>query len=203
MGIASVLSMAAHLGAFGPMAQAFSALIALVTAFVASPLIAWATKGRYYIARQHRSRSCRPAAPTRAATKAANKPPTAACSSAASASASTKARTWRLPRLPGLPICSLCCTLDARCDDLCKPEARLASQWNASLRRLLPARMWPQLDAGLSHYLLLMALIVPGLALLLAVLHAQASRVLWRAGRRTGADAARGLHRCLPAAVLI
>jgi hypothetical protein len=33
MGIASVLSVVAHLGAFGPMAQAFAALIALVTAF--------------------------------------------------------------------------------------------------------------------------------------------------------------------------
>ncbi len=50
MGIASVLSMAAYLGLFGPMAQAFSALIALVAAFVAAPLIAWFDEGRYYIA---------------------------------------------------------------------------------------------------------------------------------------------------------
>ncbi|HEV8692043.1 MAG TPA: hybrid sensor histidine kinase/response regulator, partial [Ideonella sp.] len=49
--LASLLSVAAHLGAFGPLAQAFSAMIALVTAFVAAPLIAWATKGRYYLAR--------------------------------------------------------------------------------------------------------------------------------------------------------
>jgi hypothetical protein len=59
MGIASLLSVVAHLGAFGPLAQAFSALIALVTAFVASPLIAWATKGRYYIARTAPIPSCR------------------------------------------------------------------------------------------------------------------------------------------------
>src|SRR5438093_13680836 len=51
-GIASALSVAAYLGVFGPMAQAFSAVIALITAFVAAPLIAWATKGKYYIARQ-------------------------------------------------------------------------------------------------------------------------------------------------------
>src|SRR2546422_8910400 len=51
MGLASVLSIAAYLGFFGPMAQAFSALIALVTAFVAAPLIAWYTKGKYYLAR--------------------------------------------------------------------------------------------------------------------------------------------------------
>ena len=45
MGVASLLSIVAYLGWLGPMAQAFSALIALVTAFVASPLIAWWTKG--------------------------------------------------------------------------------------------------------------------------------------------------------------
>ena len=52
MGIASALSVAAYFGAFGVAAQSFSALIALLTAFVVSPLIAWATRGRYYIARQ-------------------------------------------------------------------------------------------------------------------------------------------------------
>ena len=52
MGIASALSVTAHLGVFGDWAQAYSALIALVTAFVASPLIAWATRGRYYLARR-------------------------------------------------------------------------------------------------------------------------------------------------------
>ena len=52
MGVASVLSVAAHLGAFGPLAQAFSAMIALVTALLVSPLIAWATDGRYYLARR-------------------------------------------------------------------------------------------------------------------------------------------------------
>jgi signal transduction histidine kinase/CheY-like chemotaxis protein len=68
-------------------------------------------------------------------------------------------------------ICSLCCTLDARCDDLCKPEARLSAQWSALLRRLLPRAVWPYLDTGLGHYLLLMAVMVPALALLLGLLY--------------------------------
>ena len=46
MGIASLLSVTAFMGVFGPAAQAFSAMIAMVTAFVAAPLIAWATGGR-------------------------------------------------------------------------------------------------------------------------------------------------------------
>jgi hypothetical protein len=49
MALASALSVVAHLGFFGPLAQAFSAVIAMVTAFVAAPLIAWATGGRYYL----------------------------------------------------------------------------------------------------------------------------------------------------------
>jgi purine-cytosine permease-like protein len=51
MGLASALSIAAHLGLMGAGRQAFSAVIAMVTALVTAPLIAWATKGRYYIAR--------------------------------------------------------------------------------------------------------------------------------------------------------
>ena len=37
------------------------------------------------------------------------------------------------------PICSLCCSLDARCHDLCKPHARVSNQFQALVgRRLLP-----------------------------------------------------------------
>ncbi len=43
------------------------------------------------------------------------------------------------------PICSLCCTLDARRGDLCKPHTSLSAQWSASLRWLLPRRAWPYL----------------------------------------------------------
>ncbi len=49
--LASVISIAAFFGLFGPAAQAFSAFIALAVAFIASPVIAIVTKGRYYLAR--------------------------------------------------------------------------------------------------------------------------------------------------------
>ena len=35
----------------GPDVQPYSALIAMAAAFVCAPAIAWATRGRYYIAR--------------------------------------------------------------------------------------------------------------------------------------------------------
>jgi hypothetical protein len=71
------------------------------------------------------------------------------------------------------PICSLCCTLDARCGDLCKPHASLSAQWSAALRWLLPRRAWPYLDTGLGHFLLLMLIIVPLLASVFGLLYHQ------------------------------
>jgi len=168
MGIASVLSIAAHLGAFGPMAQAWSAMIALVVAMVTSPLIAWATGGRYYLARRT------VAAQQLEADDAARHGPYLGrqvlrrCSICEGDYEPEDMAAC--PAYGGL-ICSLCCTLDARCDDLCKPQARLSEQWLRLLQRLLPARMAPHLEGGLSAYLLLMVAVVPGLALLFGALY--------------------------------
>lgn len=162
MALASLLSIAAHLGAFGPFAQAFSALIAMGVAFVAAPLIAWATKGKYYLARQEEGESYMGTRLRRCVIceRDYEGPDMAHC-----------------PAYQG-PICSLCCTLDARCGDLCKPQASLAAQWSATLRKLLPRAMWPYLDTGLGHFLLLMLVIAPLLAALFGLLYHQEIRAL-------------------------
>ena len=166
MGAASVLSMAAYLGAFGPAAQAFSAVIAMAVAFVAAPLIAWATKGRYYIARE-------------------SSPPQGAYLGQKLLRACVICeRPYEgddMAQCPayGGPICSLCCSLDARCHDLCKPEtARVRGQLTAVLRRLTPRAWWPQLDTGLGRYLLLMSAVAPALAGLLYLLYSLELRQL-------------------------
>jgi len=41
------------------------------------------------------------------------------------------------------PICSLCCSLDARCHDLCKPHARIQAQVSEALGKLVPGRSTP------------------------------------------------------------
>lgn len=161
MALASVLSVTAHLGLFGPMAQAFSALIALATALITSPLIAFATRGKYYLARQ------------------------ADALQAADAGTYPRLRLQRCvicerdyeapdmahcPAYQG-PICSLCCTLDARCGDLCKPHANLAAQWSAALHWLLPRRSWALLDKGLGYFLLLMLVLVPLLGAVFGLLY--------------------------------
>ena len=48
-------------------------------------------------------------------------------------------RDYEVPDMAHCPaygghICSLCCTLDARCGDLCKPQAHWGVQWRAALR---------------------------------------------------------------------
>jgi len=220
MVLASLLSVSAHLGAFGPLAQAFSAMVALVTALVAAPLIAWATRGRYYLALRTPQAdglerrlcgdcpgpaapvpgqtACAPAAGTPGAAQAcgqARVQPSTQAPAQASAEGGAYLGQRALRRcsicegdyegedMAACPayggwICSLCCTLDARCDDLCKPQARLAAQWEGWLLRLLPARMAPQLRAGLAQYLLLMCAVVPGLLLLFGGLYALGLRSL-------------------------
>ena len=73
---------------------------------------------------------------------------------------SYEATMARCPAYQG-SICSLCCSLDARCNDLCKPEASLSAQWSRAMQYLLPRRAWPFIDSGLGHYLLLMAVVLP------------------------------------------
>ncbi|HWP20212.1 MAG TPA: ATP-binding protein [Burkholderiaceae bacterium] len=164
MGIASVLSVVAHLGLLGPAAEAFSAAIAMVTAFVCAPLIAWATRGRYYLARP-------PAPPEpRSATKTLYR--CVVCE-----------REYEGDDMAHCPayrgrICSLCCSLDVRCHDLCKPEARLSAQWLAAAKAVLPRALWSRLNTELGHFLLLMCAIVPALGLLFALVYHQELRVL-------------------------
>jgi signal transduction histidine kinase/CheY-like chemotaxis protein/purine-cytosine permease-like protein len=163
MALASAASMLAWLGVFGAMAEAFSAVIAMVVAFTAAPLIAWGTKGRYYIARQGEA---------------------AYLGSKLQRRCVICERNYEgddMAQCPayGGPICSLCCSLDARCHDLCKPEAaRGRLQFEAMMRRLVPRAWWPQLDTGLGRYLLLMAGVAPALAALLWMLYAAEARAL-------------------------
>ncbi|RZI94539.1 MAG: response regulator, partial [Variovorax sp.] len=179
MALASGLSITAHLGFFGPMAQAFSAVIALGTALVTSPLIAWATGGKYYLARTSAPVHSEPG-PDGKRVRWARVEPTASQRLVTQRCVICE-REYEGPDMAHCPayqgaICSLCCTLDARCGDLCKPEASLSAQWSGALRWLLPRRMWPYLDTGLGHFLLLTMIIVPLLAAVFGVLYQQELR---------------------------
>lgn len=158
--IASSLSILAYSHALGELAHAFSALIALVAALVAAPLIAWATRGRFYIARQpglfaHGKYSLR------------------CCICDKTYETEDMAHC---PAYEG-PICSLCCTLDARCHDLCKPGARLSEQANTAMHWLLPKSWSTQFNTRIGQYLLLFSLMAGVLVAILGLVYTQESVV--------------------------
>ncbi|MBX5451223.1 hypothetical protein [Thermogemmatispora sp.] len=108
--VASVLSVLAFFGLFGPVAQAFSPFLALGIAFVLSPLLAVLTRGKYYIARENKAMHA----------AGEGELPLLACSVCADRYEAPD--TTYCPYHEGT-ICSLCCTLEKDCHDLCKATA--------------------------------------------------------------------------------
>jgi signal transduction histidine kinase len=112
-----------YFGAFGTAPQILSPFVALGTAFAAAPLIAWATRGRYYLAR-----------PADEVLKESAELRCTICENIFE-----RADVAICPAYAG-PICSLCCTLESRCHDACKPHGRVGNQLLAFIAQVLPAR---------------------------------------------------------------
>jgi signal transduction histidine kinase/CheY-like chemotaxis protein len=122
MVIASAAAIATHAGAFGQDYRWLAPFVALIISFLLVPLIAWATKGRYYSARPRQNLTPGENGEIRCCICEHSFEPEdmAGC-----------------PVYSG-PICSLCCSLDARCHDACKEGTSFAGQWNGVLGMLLP-----------------------------------------------------------------
>ena len=99
-------------------------MLALAVAFVAAPAIAYATDGKYYIARKPK-RSWQ------------NIEAIQCCICEHSFEPEDMSSC---PAYAG-PICSLCCSLDARCHDICKPHARIQAQVSEARGKLLPQHL--------------------------------------------------------------
>ncbi|MEE4730486.1 ATP-binding protein [Pseudomonas alliivorans] len=165
MVIASLLSICAHFGALGDLARAAPPLISLTTALIAAPLIAWLTKGRYYLARDSNPLLLFPTGRQ------------------ASLHCGVCSNTFESPDMAwcpayGSPICSLCCSLDARCGDQCKTRSRLSMQFEDLIGRLLPRLPRRYLHTRLMQYLGLLSVLVLGLSGALALIYSQVSHGL-------------------------
>jgi signal transduction histidine kinase/purine-cytosine permease-like protein/ActR/RegA family two-component response regulator len=158
MSIATIVSISAFYGLFGPTAKALAPFVALAVAFVAAPLIAFATGGKYYIARKPK-RSWQNIEAIRCCICEHTFEPEdmAAC-----------------PAYAG-PICSLCCSLDARCHDLCKPHARIQAQVAESLGKLLPQPIYAHINSQVGHYLGVFAVSAGLVGLTLGLIYLQTS----------------------------
>lgn len=158
MTIATGVSITAFYGVFGPTAKALSPFVALIVAFITAPVIAFATGGRFYIARRpKRAWQGMPAIKCCICEHSFEPEDMASC-----------------PAYAG-PICSLCCSLDARCHDLCKPHARIDAQFTRSLGKLLPKPVYALINSQVGHYLSVFAVWVGLIALLLMLIYLQAS----------------------------
>lgn len=110
MTFATALAILAFTGILGARAQALAGFIGLFTAFIVTPLLAFLTGGRHYFARE-------PDTP----------PPDARTQTCCVCEYVFDPQdVASCPAYDG-PICSLCCTLDARCGDRCKPTLKLAA----------------------------------------------------------------------------
>ncbi len=151
-----LVSLSAWLGAFGPLMAAMSTFIAFAIAFAASPLIAWGTGGRFYLARKPRA--------------AWGQQSTLRCSICEHHFEPED--TAYCPVYTG-PICSLCCSLDARCGDGCKPHARADAQIITALSALLPARVMRAAASPLGRFALVFALFILSTGLVLLGIYAR------------------------------
>jgi purine-cytosine permease-like protein len=125
---ASAVSIAAYFGAFGAYAKAFSPLIALAIAMAGSPLLALATRGKYYIARPDELRADTGdlvgASPAEGGPAAAVAPGAAATMACVACGESFERPDMAACPHHGDAICSLCCSLEKACHDSCKRPAR-------------------------------------------------------------------------------
>ena len=186
MGLASLVSVMAYVGWLGELAQAFSAVLAMVVAFTTSPLIAWATQGRYYLARTPEPATApEPSMPPGQGDEAggdAGQPLSRVIRIKALHRCTVCEREYEADDVAHCPayqgfICSLCCSLDARCQDLCKPaSARWAEQWRNIGRAVVPAFIWRRVDTELGQFLLIMLVLTPLLAGVFGLVYQQQVR---------------------------
>ena len=144
MGLSVLVSTLMSFGVFGDVLRALAPFAGLLVAFIAAPAIAFATRGKYYLARK----------PEAAGTRCIvcegvfEAPDMAAC-----------------PAYGG-GICSLCCTLEARCHDLCKPRGRFSAQAADVLSPRVRGWARTHVDARIFPFLgllLLFSLLIAGL----------------------------------------
>ncbi len=135
--LASVISIAAYLGFFDSYAQAFSALIALGLAFALTPLLTLVYGRKRYITRYHSHRNQAKLSECAICSNDFEQEDMAYC-----------------PFYQG-NICSLCCTLDSRCMDACKPGFRLEDYLEFMAGWLFPKQLSPLARIRLVRFSLL------------------------------------------------
>ena len=162
---AATLAVVAYAGVFGELAQAYAPFIALFASMAISPLLAWATQGRWYLARKDTPRWS---------------PGESVACSVCENPFESEDMAW-CPAY-GAPICSLCCTLESRCHDRCKTESRTAEQVRAALVALLPVQLSKRINFRVANYLVVSVSLIALLGVILGVVYEQQTGLKGAAG---------------------
>lgn len=129
--IASIVGISANLGLWGEVVQALAAFMSLLLPFITVPLIAWLTQSKYYLCRDEENENYSQG--IFLTTPETNEQPCHVCENNFD-----QEDILHCPSYDG-HICSLCCALDTRCGDQCRPKAHLSVQMSSVLERIFPA----------------------------------------------------------------
>lgn len=160
--IAIAAALISYSGLLGETMKALSSYLALGVAFCSAPLIAYATKGKYYLARE----------------------PDTDFDGEDEAKCCICENVYEVEDMAGCPvydgyICSLCCSLDARCKDSCKTKARYTDQILAFLNTFLPDSILRRLNSSVGHYVGLQLLFCTVIGSVLGLVYLQTTFQDW------------------------
>jgi len=134
--LASIAGFTAHMGYYGETAEALASFIACFLPFITAPLIAWLTKGKYYLAGNQE-------------VKIQQFTECHICEN------SFDQEDMSFCPAYGKAICSLCCSLDVRCADQCRPHATISQQSSDFFTRFLSEKVLKMLTTPLTQFIAL------------------------------------------------
>ncbi|MEW6994222.1 ATP-binding protein [Colwelliaceae bacterium MEBiC 14330] len=135
--IASLVGFTAHFGWYGDIVKALASFIACGLPFITVPLIGWLTKGKFYLVpHQIKFTSTKSLTQCHICENSFDQEDMSYCPAYSK------------------PICSLCCSLDVRCGDLCRQEATLSKQSKKFLKRFFTDSLIRKISTPVTHFLL-------------------------------------------------
>ena len=154
--MASALAVFAYTGELGPTAEAFSPFIALCASMAIAPVIAWFTSGRYYLARSS-TRAWKPGARVRCGV----------CGNDFESEDMASCPAY------DTALCSLCCTLESRCMDVCKKHSQASEQLLDAVAAIAPAALARRLNVRIGHFVVLLASLCAVIGLIVGLVYVQ------------------------------
>lgn len=153
--VASLVSILAYIGVFGEYAQAFSAFISLILAFILVPLIAYFAGHKHYLARSRNKKNMH--------------------SHNICCICENEFEREDMAYCPAYndSICSLCCTLDARCFDACKPGMRFEDYLQRLSREFMPGFINPHASLRFLRFSLLFVFLAVLTSIFIGIIYYQ------------------------------